>query len=115
MLTGAGDWLYSFGETNCRPFNDGDRNMTLDESDEMVHRNIISEQIEREHGETIGELRDLEEVVGVVDRVTGLARNELHEIIGCSSEIFADIARVGEAGEGELPFRVETREIDGQT
>jgi hypothetical protein len=81
----------------------------------MVHRNIISEQIEREHGATIAELRDLEEVVGVVDRVTGLARKELQEIIGCSDEVFATVARVGDAGNGELPFRIEQRQIDGET
>jgi hypothetical protein len=45
--------------------------------DALVHQNIISEQIEREHGETIAEIADLEEVARVVDHVTGLARDEL--------------------------------------
>jgi hypothetical protein len=83
--------------------------------DPLVHSHIVSEQIEREHGEAIAEIADLEEVVGVVDRVTGLARDELRETIGCNSKIFEDVARVGEAGDGELPFRIETREIGGET
>jgi hypothetical protein len=83
--------------------------------DPLVHQHIVSEQIEREHGETIAELADLEEVVGVVDRVTGLARDELREVIGVSPDVFERIAKVGESGDGELPFRVEKREIDGET
>jgi hypothetical protein len=47
--------------------------------------------------------------------VTGMSRDELRETIACSREIFENVARVGEAGDGELPFRIETREIGGET
>jgi hypothetical protein len=83
--------------------------------DSIQHQNIVNEQLQREHGETLEELADLEEVVGVVDRVTGLAREEMREIIGVSRDVFETVAKVGEAGDGELPFRIEKREIDGET
>lgn len=83
--------------------------------DAMQHQHIVAEQLQREHGEILAELADLEEVVGVVDRVTDLARDELREIIGVSKEVFEGVARVGEAGDGELPFRVEQRQIGGET
>ncbi|MBR1233654.1 hypothetical protein [Bradyrhizobium sp. AUGA SZCCT0182] len=79
-----------------------------------AHQNIVAEQLEREHGETIAELRDLEEVVRVAEKVTTLARDELRETIGCGREIFEQIAKVAEANNGELPFRVETITINGQ-
>jgi hypothetical protein len=55
--------------------------------DAIQHQNIVNEQMHQEHGETLAELADLEEVVGVVDRVTGLARDELREIIGVSKDV----------------------------
>jgi hypothetical protein len=36
--------------------------------------------------------------------VTGLARDELREVIGVDRSMFEQIAKVGEAGDGELPF-----------
>jgi len=42
-------------------------------------------------------------------------QNRLRETIGVDRKMFEQIADVGEAGDGELPFRVETREIDGET
>jgi len=47
--------------------------------------------------------------------VTGMSRDELRETIACSREIFENVARVSEAGDGELPFRIEPREIGGET
>jgi hypothetical protein len=83
--------------------------------DALQHQNIVAEQIAQEHGQVIAEIRDLEEVVGVVDRLTALARDELREIVGVPKEVFESIAKVGEAGDGELPFRIEQREIGGET
>ncbi|MGY3159845.1 hypothetical protein ACVL91_009827 [Bradyrhizobium elkanii] len=82
--------------------------------DPLVRQNIAEEQMMREHGEALGELADLEEVVSVVDKVTGLARAELREIMGTSPEIFEQVAAVGEHRDGELPFRVESKIIDGR-
>ncbi|MET3838743.1 hypothetical protein [Bradyrhizobium sp. OAE829] len=79
-----------------------------------VHQNIVAEQLEREHGDTIAELRDLEEVVRVADKVVTVAREELRETIGCERAIFEQIAKVAEANDGELPFRVETITVNGQ-
>ncbi|WOH55047.1 hypothetical protein [Bradyrhizobium sp. BWC-3-1] len=79
------------------------------------HKMIVDDQMQQEHGETLAELADLEEVVGVVDRLTNLARDEMREIIGVSKDVFESVARVGEAGDGELPFRVEERQIGGET
>lgn len=80
----------------------------------LVHQNIVTEQIEREHGETIAELRDLDEVVRTVERVVTLAKDELRETIGCERTIFEQIATAAEANDGEMPFRVETQYHDGK-
>jgi len=82
---------------------------------EMKHAHIINEQIAREHGEEIAELRDLEEVVRVVDKLTAEARAEAQAVIGCSDQIFASIADMAEANDGKLPFRIETQVVDGKT
>jgi len=47
--------------------------------------------------------------------MTGMSRDQLRETIAYSREIFENVARFGEAGGGELPFRIETREIGGET
>ncbi|WP_146159797.1 hypothetical protein [Bradyrhizobium sp. MOS002] len=82
--------------------------------DPLIRQHIAHEQLQREHGEALSEIADLEEVALVVDEVTGKARNELREIIGTSREVFESIAKVGEARNGELPMKVEQRLINGQ-
>lgn len=74
----------------------------------MMHQTIIAEQLEREHGEALGELRDLDEVVRVAETAVGKAREELRETIGVDRATFEKIAEIGEANGGELPFRIET-------
>lgn len=82
--------------------------------DPLVHQHIRDEQMEREHGETVAELRDLEEVARVVDKVSKLARDQLRETIGCGDDIFEKVAKVAEANDGELPLKIETQLIDGK-
>jgi|SRR4051794_4199862 hypothetical protein len=82
--------------------------------DPLVHQHIIDEQMEREHGETVAELRDLEEVARVVDKVSRVARDQLRETIGCSEDIFEKVAKVAEANDGELPLKIETQVVDGK-
>jgi hypothetical protein len=75
---------------------------------------IVNEQLERHHGETIGELRDLGEVVATAERIVTAARDELRETIGVDRDIFENIAKAAEANNGELPFRVETQLQNGK-
>ncbi|MDI2103936.1 hypothetical protein [Bradyrhizobium sp. Mp64] len=82
--------------------------------DPLVRQHIAEEQLKREHGDVLGELADLEEVVSVVDKVTSVARAELREIMGTTPEIFEQVAKVGEHRDGEMPFKVETRVIEGR-
>lgn len=79
-----------------------------------AHGNIVSDELERHHGDTLAELRDLDEVVHVAERLVTVAREELRETIGCDRTIFEQIAQAAEANNGELPFRVETQVIDGK-
>lgn len=83
--------------------------------DNLTHRNMVHEQVQREHGEPLAELSDLEEVVRVAERVVSLGRDELREIIGVDRDTFEQIASVSERNDGRLPFKVEREVINGQT
>jgi hypothetical protein len=81
--------------------------------DELTHRNLITEQVQREHKETIAELDDLAEAVNITDKVVSLSRDELREIIGVDRNTFEKIASVAESNAGKLPFRVDREVVDG--
>lgn len=82
--------------------------------DELTHRNMIAEQIQREHGDAMAELADLQEVVKVAEKAVTLGRDELREIIGVDRPTFEQIASVSEKNSGRLPFRVDREVISGQ-
>jgi len=79
-----------------------------------AHRNIVAEQLVREHGESYGEISDIESALKTSERAVDLARGELREIIGIAPAMFEEIAKVAESNGGELPFRVETQIVDGK-
>jgi hypothetical protein len=79
-----------------------------------VHRNIATEQLLRERGPEIEELDSLSEVLNLAADVSGKARNELQSIIGCTRDVFDEIAKVAEANEGRAPMRRELRVVGGQ-
>lgn len=78
-----------------------------------MYENMLNEQLNREHGEALGELNDLAEVVSTADQALSVARSEARTIIGCAPDVFEQIAKVAETNGGELPFRVE-QEADGR-
>ncbi len=80
----------------------------------LVYQNIRNEQIEREHGEILAELRDLAEPLEVVERLADAAREETRNVLGVDKRIFEQIATVAERNRGELPFRVDVeKDIHG--
>lgn len=79
-----------------------------------VHENIAAEQLHRERGEEIDELDGLTEVLNLAADVSGKARAELHSVIGCTREVFDEIAKVAEANGGRAPMRGELRVVGGQ-
>ncbi|HWV41315.1 hypothetical protein [Pseudorhodoplanes sp.] len=79
-----------------------------------VHRNIATEQLLRERGPEIEELDSLSEVLNLAADVSGKARNELRHIIGCSPQVFDEIAKVAEANDGRAPMRRELRVVGGE-
>jgi hypothetical protein len=76
--------------------------------DQLTHSNIRAEQIQLQHGEALGEVADLKEVLSVVDKVVTLGRDELREIVGVDKKIFEEIASVAERNGGRLPFKVDS-------
>jgi hypothetical protein len=81
---------------------------------DVVHNNIVAEQLQRERGEEIEELDGLAEVLNLAADVTGKARAELQSVIGCTREVFDEIAKVAEANGGRAPMRRELRVVGGQ-
>jgi len=79
-----------------------------------VHRNIAAEQLLRERSPEIEELDSLSEVLNLAADVSGKARNELRHIIGCSPQVFDEIAKVAEANDGRAPMRRELRVVGGE-
>jgi hypothetical protein len=75
-----------------------------------THGLLRDGQIEREHGEAIAELGDLEEVARVARKAVRNARSKLQEIVGVGPEVFEKIAIVAEKNGGKLPFRVDVEQ-----
>ena len=81
---------------------------------DMVHQNIVAEQLKRERGEEIEELDGLAEALNLAADVSGKARGELQSVIGCTREVFDEIAKVAEANDGRAPMRRELRVVGGE-
>jgi hypothetical protein len=79
-----------------------------------VHENIFAEQLLRERGEEVEELDGLTEVLNLAADVSDKARAELQAVIGCSREIFEEIAKAAEANGGRGPMRRELRVVGGE-
>ncbi len=82
--------------------------------DETMHANMLDEAMRREHGDALDEIESLEEVLKVTVDVTDKARREVRSIIGCSDEVFDEIAKAAEANDGRAPMRRELRVVGGQ-
>jgi hypothetical protein len=82
--------------------------------DPDVQKHLRAEQIERQHGETLSELVDIERIAEFVEGVTKLGREEIREIAGVDRGTFEKVAAVAESNGGKLPFKVENEVVDGQ-
>lgn len=78
------------------------------------YANLTGEQLCREHGPEIEELEALDEVLKTASDMSDKARAELRSVIGCSSNVFDEIAKVAEANDGRAPMRRELRVVAGQ-
>lgn len=81
---------------------------------DVQYKNIVAEQLHREHGETLEELDALDEVLKTAADTADKARTEMRSIIGCAPEVFDQIAKIAEANGGRAPMRRELRVVGGQ-
>lgn len=106
VLANSGDPLLREAIVHAAPILSGVGNAT--------HERLAQDSREAVHGEALGELNDLQEVIRTAERVVSLGRDELRETIGVERQIFEQIAAAAEANNGELPFRTEQQIVNGQ-
>lgn len=80
----------------------------------VTHANIKNDVMRAAHAETFDLIDALAEPLEMVDRATELGREAIRETLGLDRAVFAELARVAEANDGELPFRVQREVIGGK-